>query len=337
MNIVYTSDDNFVPQISAGIASVLENNRKASVHFYIMSKGITEEHKKMLKSFVACYSQEIDIIELPPTEVLCGKAIDTGGWNDIVLSRLFLDTLLPEEVDKVLYLDGDTIVRQDISRLYDTDLSEHVLAAAVEPTVPADRKEVLGLEPDANYYNAGVLLINLKLWKERDTGHRILAFFDEHGGQLFANDQDAINGCLKDEILPVHFTYNFCNTYYFYAYRAVNKWMNPDQRAPKDVYKAVCKDPAIVHFLGEERPWRHGSRHRFGADFFKYYKRTPIGRDPEKRGDIIEYGWEKYFFCFYCFNAVMKPFPGLRLKIINKLIPVFMKKRKKALQAKESE
>ncbi len=336
MNIVYTSDDNFVPQISAGMASVMENNRNSSVHFYIMSKGITDDHKKMLRSFTALYGQKIDIIELPSMEQLCGRKIDTGGWNDIVLSRLFLDSLLPEEVDKVLYLDGDTIVRKDIHTFYSTDLSEYVLAAAVEPTVPKDRKEVLGLSADANYYNAGVLLINLRLWKERDTGHRILQYFEDHGGQLFANDQDAINGCLHDEILSVSFTYNFCNTYCFYAYHAVNRWMNSSLRVPKDVYKAICKDPAIVHFLGEERPWRYGSRHRFGADFFKYYKKSPVGRDLNSRSDIMEYGWERYFFFFYCFNLFMKPFPGLRLKIINTLIPVFMKKRKKAREAKES-
>ena len=72
------------------------------------------------------------------------------------------------------------------------------------------------------------------------------------------------------------------------------------------------------------------------TNFFKYYKKSPVGRDLNSRSDIIEYGWEKYFFFFYCFNLFMKPFPELRLKIINTLIPVFMKKRKKAREAKES-
>ena len=110
--------------------------------------------------------------------------------------------------------------------------------------------------------------------------------------------------------------------------------MGPENNLPKQEYKAICDDPAIVHFLGEERPWRYGSRHRFGGDFFKYYKKTPIGCNPEKRSDIIEHGWERYFFCFYLFNTVTKPFPGLRLKIINTLIPVFMKMRKKKLKKK---
>lgn len=329
INIVYTSDDNFVPQIETGIASVMENNRKNDIHFYIMSKGITDEHKAEMTWFVKCYKQDIDIIELPSMAELCGREIDTGGWNDIVLSRLFLDKLLPESVDKLLYLDGDTIVRHDLAYFYETDISEYVLGAAIEPVVPAKRKAAIGLEKDANYYNAGVLLMNLKLWAERDTGRRIMDFFAEHDYKLFANDQDAINGCLKDEILPVSFTYNFSNTYHFYPYRAIMKWTREEYRVPKDSYKKIICNPCIVHYLGEERPWRYGSRHVFGKDFFKYYKKTPIGRNPETRKSIIEYGWQKYFFCFYTFNFFIKPFPKLRLTIINMLIPAFMDYRKK--------
>ncbi len=163
MNIVYTSDDNFVPQTCTGMVSVMENNKDSSIHFYILSKNIKPNHKQMITALASHYGQQVDLIDLPSTEELCGKSIDTGGWNNIVLSRLFLNTLLPEDVDKVLYMDGDTIVRKGLIDLYNTDISNYTLAAVIEPTVPGYRKEELGLSKDANYYNAGVLLINLKL------------------------------------------------------------------------------------------------------------------------------------------------------------------------------
>jgi Lipopolysaccharide biosynthesis proteins, LPS:glycosyltransferases len=329
INIVYTSDDNFVPQIGAAVASVLENNKNNDVHIFIMSKGITDEHKTSLTEFVSSYNQGISIIEIPDISELTGCKIDTGGWNDIVLSRLFLDKLLPQDIDKVLYLDGDTIVRQDLRYLYNMDIKHHVLAAAVEPVVPRRRKKAIGLKGRDPYYNAGVLLINLKLWKDRDTGKRVMDFFAAHNYSLFANDQDAINGCLKDEIFPISFTYNFANTNIFYPFSAIMRWLPEGNRISKEHFKEIVKDPAIVHYLGEERPWRHGSHHRFGADFFKYYKMTPIGKDKEQRKQIIEQGWEKYFFCFYTFNFFMKPFPDIRRAIINSLIPAFMKYRKK--------
>lgn len=340
INIVYTTDDNFIPQINAAVASVLENNRNNDIHIYLMSKGVTDAHKESLTDFVNSYDQSITIIEIPDIAALTGREIDTGGWNDIVLSRLFLDKLLPTDVEKILYLDGDTIVRQDLSPLYNMDIRNSVLAAAIEPVVPKHRKKAIGLDGHAPYYNAGVLLMNLKLWKERDTGKRIMDFFAAHDYKLFANDQDAINGCLKNEIFPISFTYNFANTYCFYPYSAIMRWLPEGNRISKLHYKEIVKDPVIVHYLGEERPWRHGSCHRFGADFFKYYKLTPIGRNRKTRGSVMEYGWEKYFFCFYTFSFFMKPFPDLRLAIINSLIPAFMKYRKKQREkelSKESE
>lgn len=334
INIAYTSDDNFVPQIEAGIASVLENNKNNDIHFYIMSKGITEAHKNEIRKFILFYEQKVDIIELPPINELIGREIDTGGWNDIVLSRLFFDKLLPPEVDKILYLDGDTIVRHDLKSLYETDIRKHVIAAAIEPVAPASRKKAIGLSKDAPYYNAGVLLMNLKLWKHRDTGRRIMDFFAAHDYKLFANDQDAINGCLADEIFPMSATYNFANTNYFYPYSALMRWTPEDYRISKAHFKEMVRDPAIVHYLGEDRPWRHGSHHRFIGDFFRYYKISPAGRSSKTRRNILEYGWETYYFCFYLFSFFMKPFPDIRRAIINSLIPAFMKYRKKTRDKK---
>ena len=330
MNIVYTSDDKFSSQIATGIASVMENNMDEDIVFYIISKGISDKNKKTITEFVEEYGQNINFVELGNIKALCGIDIDTSSWNDIVLARLFLDKLLGNNVTKVLYLDGDTIVRGSLKELYYMDMKDAVIGAAIEPTTPAERKREIGLEKNEYYYNAGVLLIDLERWSKRDTGKRIMNFFEEHNGHLFANDQDAINGCLKNEIIPVSIEYNYCNTYNFYPYRAVRKMVGHKDFYDKEEYAKIISNPIIVHYLGEERPWRYGNRHRFGKDFFRYYKKTPYGRNRQKRYDIIEYGWEKYFFVFYTFNFIVKPFPMLRWHIMNWLIPMMVKYRKKS-------
>ena len=166
MNIVYTSDDNFVPQACTGMVSVMENNKDSSIHFYILSKDIKPNHKQMITALASHYGQQVDLIDLPSTEELCGKSIDTGGWNNIVLSRLFLNTLLPEDVDKVLYMDGDTIVRKGLIDLYNTDISNYTLAAVIEPTVPGYRKEELGLSKDAEKYQPADTPILRSSWRK---------------------------------------------------------------------------------------------------------------------------------------------------------------------------
>ena len=330
MNIVYTSDDKFSPQIATGIASVIENNMEEDIVFYVISKGITDRNKKIIKKFVESYGKKIEFVEIIDIKDLCGTDIDTGSWNDIVLARLFLDRLLGNDVKKVLYLDGDTIVRGPLKELYNMDMKDAIIGAAIEPTTPAERKQVLAIEKNGNYYNAGVLLIDLEKWSESNTGKRIMDYFNEHNGHLFANDQDAINGCLKDEIIPISIGYNYCNTYNFYPYKAVRKMVGREDFYSKEEYTKIISNPTVVHFLGEERPWRHGSRHRFGEDFFLYYKKTPYGKSREKKYDIIEYGWEKYFFFFYAFNFMIKPFPMSRWRIMNLLIPKMIKYRKKS-------
>jgi GH25 family lysozyme M1 (1,4-beta-N-acetylmuramidase) len=99
----------------------------------------------------------------------------------------------------VLYLDGDIIVRHSLKELWETDLQGNVLGMVQEPTIKKERKETLGMAPDGKYYNAGIILMDLDAWRQKDAGRRIVDFYKAHGCKLFANDQDAINGELQHE------------------------------------------------------------------------------------------------------------------------------------------
>ena len=178
------------------------------------------------------------------------------------------------------------------------------------------------------YINAGVLLIDLKKWRAEQTGRRILEYYREHDGNLFANDQDAINGCLKGEICYLPPRYNFYNIYWFYSYQVLKKLMGEAWYYDEAIYRKSVEHPAIIHYLGEERPWRKGNHHKFKEEYERYHGMT------EWREEKEEEGWELYYRCWGIFNFFMKPFPMLRYKIINGLIPTFMKWRKKQL-AKE--
>lgn len=324
MNIVYTVDNKFVPQLATCICSVCENNKKEEITFYVVSKGISKGNKARLESYVESYGQKISIIELGDVKNYIDFEFDTSSWNDIVLARLVFDRLLPETVEKVLYLDGDTMVRGSLHKLWQTDISDYVLGAAIEPTANEERKHAIGLHVDEPYYNAGVLFINMKKWREMNAGKMVLDFYQMHNGKLFANDQCAINGALKDYILQIPVSYNFCNTYRFYPYKTLVKMTSPAKFCTRQEYEAIKKNPMIIHFLGEERPWRVGNKHTYTKEYMKYWNKTPW-KDSE-----LEYGWERYFKAFNLFNLMMKPFPYLRFKIMDKLIPVFIRHRKKS-------
>jgi lipopolysaccharide biosynthesis glycosyltransferase len=331
MNIVYTSDNKFSPQIAASMMSVMQNNENEEITFWILSKGITPQNKQLLRDEISTGSPfEIEFIDLKRVGDYFGRNIDTGSWNDIVLARLFLDRLLPDDINRVLYLDGDTIVRGSLHNLWQIDLRGRVIGAVPEPTANTSRKEQLDIPSDGIYYNAGVLLIDLKKWRNERTGDEIVRYYLSHNGKLFANDQDAINGTLKGRIYTLPLCYNWCNTYQIYPFYAIQKMTHGALHIEEEEYRAEIFNPVIVHYLGEERPWREGNRHLYRADFWKYYFETPFGASDKNGQLLLEKGWRRYFVLFYSFNFLLKPFPMIRYNLMNILIPIMIKKRKKS-------
>lgn len=321
MNILYTLNDKFVPQVAAGICSVCENNKEEKeLTFYLISKEITDENKEKLISFGREYKRDVIIKELGDIKQYFDFEFDTTGWNSVVLARLVLDKFLPQNVERILYLDGDTIVRNSLNELWNTNLGDNILAASIEPTVDKQRKINLGLNYK-NYYNSGVLLIDLKKWRDMEIGKKVLEYYKNNSDKIFAPDQDAINGSLANEIYALSPKYNFFNIFYQYSYSFLVKLMKPAKYIEKEVFEDAVKNPTIIHYLGEERPWRIGNHHRYKKDYLYYLNKTPW----ENQG--LEKGWKFYFICWDIFNFVTKPFPGLRYKIINALIPAFINKR----------
>ena len=325
MNILYTLNDLFVPQVAAGITSICENNKSMkTIRFYLMSAGITDENRNKLNKYIKKYGRSITYIELDHINNYFDFDFDTNGWNPIVLARLLLDKLLPKSMGKVLYLDGDTVVRGSLEELWNIDMKDHAIAASIEPTVDKKRKAELGMK-NYPYYNAGVLLINLKKWREDSIGKKIIKYYEENNGNLFANDQDAINGSQKGKIYTLSPKYNFYNIFYQYPYRFLSKLCDYEY-VTYEVYKEAKENPIIIHYLGEERPWRVGNKHKYRDDYIKYLNMTPW------KDQNMETGWKTYFVCWNIFNVITKPFPAIRYNIINKLIPVFMKVRAKQLK-----
>lgn len=320
MNILYTFNDKFVPQVATAITSVCENNKDIEdIWFYLMVLNVTSENKEKLETYIHSYNREVCFIELKDINQYFDFSFDTTGWSPIVLARLLIDRLLPDSVQRILYLDGDTIVRESLKDLWDTDLKECAIGASLEPTYAHDKKELIGLK-GMPYYNAGVLLIDLANWRNNNVGEKIISFYSSYNGRLFSNDQDAINGSQKGKIYTLSPKYNYYNIFDQYPYSFLSRLCDYDY-IDKDVFDEARKNPVIIHYLGEERPWRIGNHHRFKNDYDQYLNMTPW------KGMNYEEGWRTYFVCWDIFNTVTKPFPSLRYSIINALIPSFLKLR----------
>lgn len=142
MNILFTLDNNFVSQVAASICSICENNSQEQIHFFLFSKGISDENKAKLKSFIEGYKQSVSIYEIGDLDQYFDFEFDTSGWNPIVLARLLCEKILPDSIDRILYLDGDTIVLEDLSDLWKTDMKGSPIGGCIEPTIDKTRKNL---------------------------------------------------------------------------------------------------------------------------------------------------------------------------------------------------
>ena len=127
--------------------------------------------------------------------------------------RLYAPFLLPQDMDRILYLDSDIIINGNIEELYNIDFEDAIFAATenidLNPNFQEDTNKRLGLPLDNKYINSGVLLINLKKYKDFITEDNINQYIDENYENIIYMDQDIINKMFYQQIKIVSETYNY--------------------------------------------------------------------------------------------------------------------------------
>ena len=180
---------------------------------------------------------------------------------------------LPElsDVDRAVYLDSDLIVLDDLRPLFTTELGSSVVAAVTNtlyPGVPFHGVSELGLRSERDYFNAGVLLLDLEAWRTRGVTDQIVASINTGlGGLAEGADQHALNSVLWHERVALHPRWNAQNPLFELA----------DRQLPlaAEEIGVARRDPAIVHFIGPYKPWHHRSKHPYRARYFEHLAATP--------------------------------------------------------------
>jgi len=200
---------------------------------------------------------------------------------------LFVGEVLPEDTDRVLYLDCDTVVRSSLKRLWETDLGSYMLGAVMEPTIYPSIKEEIGLLPEAPYFNSGVLLIDMKQWRLQNAQKLLLDFYCSMGGKLFAGDQDTINGALKGRIKPLSPRYNFFTNYRYFHYSHLVRLSPVYKTISKNNFEEAKRHPVILHYMGDERPWKQGNLNHYRRAYDHYLALTPWAGAPKEKGSCL--------------------------------------------------
>ena len=180
--------------------------------------------------------------------------------------RLLAAQMLPESLDRILYLDPDMLVIGPLRALYDTDMGDYLYAASihhglVDLSTPVNRIR-LSTQDAEGYFNSGMLLMNLPQIRKSVRPQDIFAYVEQNRALLVLPDQDVLNGLYGERILELD------EKLYNYDARKYNGYLLASQGEADMDY--VIANTRILHFCGKRKPWNKAYVGRFGV-LYKHY------------------------------------------------------------------
>lgn len=270
MNILVTLDKNYLHPLRIMLGSMFINNPDQIFHIYMIADGFDDKDVKDLEDFAS--KRNSFIHRVCYDDVIFEGAPATRYYSKAMYYRLLAADLLPENLDRILYLDPDILVINDLSSLYNIDFGEKLFAAAshgdimgVIDTVNKIRLSNLKAE---SYYNSGVMMMNLKKMREVINKEDIFAYIEDYGRGLILPDQDALNALYGHYILPID------DSIYNYDTRHFEKHLI-SSKAVKDM-DWVIENTIFLHFCGRSKPRHKGYLGYFSALYKHYEKLIPM-------------------------------------------------------------
>lgn len=242
INLCFCIDDNYVFQLGAVINSLIDSNSHNEVAIYIIESGVTEASKDKILYLI----NDIELFSItfvPAVDDL--SALKAGGH---ISSATYIRFSIPDilnRVNKIIYLDADLIITDDLLGLWQIELNDNYIAAVENPLF--NRYKSLGMEVDWGYFNAGVMLMNLSKWRSDNIKNKALEFMAANKEVAIMFDQDALNSIMKGKWKSVPIRWNL-QTIFFRRRKSL-------VLRHRDLNEAML-NPAIVHYSSSSKPWQ---------------------------------------------------------------------------------
>lgn len=314
MNIVIASSDLYSKLTIVTIKSLLMNNMAESdIDIYYIDYDVTDANKGRLESLVHEYNRKIFFLQIPAS--LGGEDVSNRNGK-AVISYCYFQDILPENVEKVLLLEGDQIITGSLIELYNQNIDDYYIAAADDLQSKWYRRKI-GMRDNSPYVNCGVILYNLKKWREDNITEKITKVLDSNEHMFFYDVQDVINYTVEGGVKVLPPKFNSTTAIFLFDYEDMKRYRHPSTYCSKEEFEKARSNPVIVHFTKNQviqpRPWVEGCEHPFD----KYYlnvRANTVMRDeeawtykPDRLNKIAN----------YMYNHVSKTFTAWLLGIVH--------------------
>jgi lipopolysaccharide biosynthesis glycosyltransferase len=267
--IIFSADNLYVQHFCVALISLLENtSHKEQLKIYIIDGGITNFNKRLINSFFKS-TYQITINFLYVNIETYSSFVISHHITHAAYYRFSIGNILPLNITKAIYLDCDILVKSDIVELFSLDLGGYILGAVDNPYFK--RFKELNISEKDGYFNTGVLLINLELWRKSEISSQALAFMKESPEKIVLHDQDALNVIIKGRWLRLPPQWNQQSTFWDFYFQAFERKKLFNQ---KDFQEAL-ENPSIIHYSSMCKPWDYDNLHPYRAEYYKYLALTP--------------------------------------------------------------
>lgn len=269
VHIALAADNNYAMPLAVTMTSILANTKKSTrCHFYILIPDDFQNlHKQKILSLCEHYRCHIKFINMGNQFIDFPNSL--SHTTNQSYYRLILSDILPN-LSKILYLDVDIVVKEDLSDLFSIELGENYFGGVLHPTYYFGNWEghckLLRIPNLYSYINAGVLLINLdQIRKDKLSAKLVAAIANDYP----AIDQDVINSIAFGRIKLIPFKYNvLIKTASYLKNKEIEKIYDYNE------FFQAFQTPVIIHYANPQKPWDDPSL-LFASEWFTYYRISP--------------------------------------------------------------
>ncbi|HEL9633280.1 TPA: glycosyltransferase family 8 protein [Streptococcus suis] len=282
MNIVYASDNNFADILRVSVLSLLRNTEGTQkIHIWVIDNEISEIKKEELREQVAEFpNAALTFVQLTTQIFNTNINLDRGSVSSY--DRLLVGSLLPMEVERVIYLDSDVMIQGSLTDLYYMNMNDKVLAAVTD-VFNGTYKKLLNIPTESSMFNPGVMLIDLVKWRTLHIEECLLKRLEYFEGNPLQGDLGLLNSLLYDCYYELNPKYNMMTAFYDFTYKELIHFKKPSQYYSDSSLEQAKKEVVVRHFttsISSIRPWYRQSSVSGVEEWAEYMKELGIQKSP---------------------------------------------------------
>ncbi|WP_216689967.1 glycosyltransferase family 8 protein [Hymenobacter siberiensis] len=267
IHVAIAFDEGYVTPVYVLLTSVFRNNQDCPIQVHAIATDVPAAEKANLVAYARQQGGDMHFYDISP-EVMYGFPVPGPDEPEAYITlaayyRLFFPRLIPQDIERLLYLDVDMLVIGSLREVCETDLGEAVVGAVMEAEVPL-RAEI-GINRLEDYFNSGMLLMDMPKWRDQLITEQAIQVIITQAEKLLYHDQDALNVVFNGGWHRLDSRYNLMKAYI-------------PHDLPKREYRKFLADKIIIHYNGRNKPWHRACENKLRFLYSEYLWQSPSAK-----------------------------------------------------------